>query len=99
VTTGWRPSLQTRATSADTRDVNGGHETNPPEVEVRRHPGHMPDNYLAWLVVCGLFAIVMVTVGAVSDPNHAGITTVGVIGVVPFAVLFLLWGIHAIRRA
>ncbi|MGO9341335.1 MAG: hypothetical protein ACLP6E_02265 [Acidimicrobiales bacterium] len=58
----------------------------------------MPDNYLAWLVVCGLFAMVMVTVGAVSDPNHAGITAVGVIGVVPFGVLILLWAVHAIRH-
>jgi len=58
----------------------------------------MPANYLTWLVVCGVFAIVMVTVGAVSDPNHAEITAVGVIGVMPFVILMLLWGIHAIRQ-
>jgi uncharacterized membrane protein YdcZ (DUF606 family) len=58
----------------------------------------MPDNYLSWLVVSGLFGMVMVTVGAVSDPSHAALTAVGVIGLMPSAVVVLLWGIHAVKE-
>jgi hypothetical protein len=58
----------------------------------------MPDNYLAWLTACGLFAMVMVTVGAVSESDHAALTAVGVIGTMPLAILFLLWGIHSLRE-
>ena len=64
----------------------------------RHRHSPMPDNYLTWLVVCGLFAMVMVTVGAVSDPDHAALTAVGVIGLMPFAIVILLWGIHALRE-
>jgi hypothetical protein len=58
----------------------------------------MPDNYLAWLVGCGLFAMIMFTVGAVSDPDHTALTAVGIIGVMPLAFLIVLWGIHSARQ-
>jgi uncharacterized membrane protein YdcZ (DUF606 family) len=57
----------------------------------------MPDSYLTWLVMSGVFGIVMVTVGAVSDPSHGPLTAVGVVGLMPSAVVVFLWGIHAVK--
>lgn len=64
----------------------------------RQRPRPVPDHYLVWLVGCVLFAMVMFTVGAVSDPGHTRLTAVGVIGVVPLAVLIVLWGVHAAKQ-